>query len=60
MQVYLLYILLFQFFERLELFAEESVRKHAELTERIRKEVGNRSYSLAHVYHTTMPAFCLL
>ena len=36
---YLLYILLFQFFERLELFAEESVRKHAELTERIRKEV---------------------
>ena len=32
-----------QFFERLELFAEESVRKHAELTERIRKEVENCS-----------------
>lgn len=30
-----------QFFERLEMFAEDSIRKHAELTERIKKEVVN-------------------
>ena len=28
-----------QFFERMELFAEESVRKQEELTERIKREV---------------------
>ena len=40
-----------QFFERLELFAEESIRKHNELTERIRKEVTQSVNSTAHLVY---------
>ena len=40
--------LITQFFERLELFAFESMRRQEELTERIRKEVGLRRLAHSH------------
>ena len=51
-----------QFFERLELFAFESVRRQEELTERIRKEVGLRQYwpEQGSVWFPCMPNDCLI
>ena len=57
--------IILQFFERLEVFAYESVKKQEEFTERIKREVlktpvFNINFGYYHNYNIIQRKFCVL